>query len=166
MHKTLFLGFLSFLTFFSSLNADDITGFWKTYNDKTKKAESIIAVYTYQGKQYGKIIGSFNSEGVIDDSIYDPQGRATGVAGNPYYSGLDIIWNLQSNGSRYKGKIMDPRNGNTYNVELWTRNGDLVVRGKLFIFGSNRIWKAAKESDFTSAFPKPDLNKLTPRLPQ
>ncbi len=165
MKKSLLLGILSFLTFLSPLAADDITGLWKTFNDKTKKPESIIAVYTYEGKQYGKIIGSYNSEGVIGDSIYNPKSRATGVAGNPYYSGLDIIWNLRNSGSRYKGKIMDPRNGNTYNVELWTRNGDLVVRGKLFIFGSNRIWKATQESDFTAAFPKPDLTKLTPSLP-
>lgn len=160
------MGLLSLVSFLSPLSAEGITGFWKTYNEKTKKPESIIAVYSYEGKEYGKIIGSFNSEGVIDDSIYNPQGRATGVAGNPYYSGLDIIWNLRASGSKYKGKIMDPRNGNTYNVELWTRDGDLVVRGKLFIFGSNRIWKAAHESDFTKAFPKPDLTKLKPLLPQ
>ncbi len=160
--KTLFFSFLSLMAFFLPLNADDITGFWKTYNEKTKKAESVIAIYTYEGKQYGKIIGSFNKEGVINDSIYNPKDRATGVKGNPYYSGLDIIYDLHFSGSKYKGKIMDPRNGKVYSAELSTRNGDLVVTGKLLIFKSSRIWKAADNSDFTAAFPKPDVSTFVP----
>ncbi len=134
MRKTLFLSLIYMLTFCGVALAQDIGGFWKTVDEKTGKAESIIALYQYQGKYFGRIIGSFDDNGNIKDSIYAPKGRATGVDGSPYYCGMDIIWNVQKRKSKYKGKIMDPRNGKVYNAGLWIRDGDLVVRGELLFF--------------------------------
>jgi uncharacterized protein (DUF2147 family) len=158
------------LTFFiltASLFSQDICGFWKTIDPKTHRAESIVAIYSHQGTYYGRIMGSYNAEGKIDDSIYAPKGRAPGVQGEPYYSSFDFIWGLKPDGDgHYEGKIMDPRKGKIYNAELWVNGkGELVVRGKLFIFGQNRIWPPAQESDFSSPFKKPDPSQFIPTIP-
>src|ERR1700679_3309113 len=76
-------------------SAESIGGFWKTIDDKTGRAECVIAVYEYEGLYYGRIIGTFDEDGKMNDSIYSPIKRAPGVAGNPFYSGLDIIWDLE-----------------------------------------------------------------------
>ena len=81
--------------------AEDIGGFWKTISDKTGQAQSIIAIYAHDGVYYGRIIGSFDEEGNMDDHIYRPHKRAPGVAGDPFYSGLDIIWDLIDRGTKF-----------------------------------------------------------------
>ncbi len=101
----------------------------------------------------------------MDDSIYKPVQRAPGVVGNPYYSGLDIIWNLADRGSKFKGKILDPEHGDVYNAELWIDQGNLVVRGKLLIFGRSQTWLPATKVDFPQGFKMPDLSKMVPSIP-
>ncbi len=150
----------------SLFSADDISGFWKTVNEETGQPRCIIAVYEYEGMYYGRIIASFDGEGKMDDSIYHPSKRAPGVVGNPFYSGLDIIWNLVDVGNKFKGKILDPEHGDVYNSELWINNGNLIVRGKLLIFGRNMEWIPATIADFPKDFKMPDLKKLVPSIPQ
>jgi uncharacterized protein (DUF2147 family) len=147
-------------------SADDIAGFWKTISDETGKPQCVIAVYEYDGLYYGRIIGTYNDEGKMTDSIYKPDKRAPGVVGNPFYSGLDIIWDLQDAGNKFKGKILDPEKGNVYNSELWIDNGNLIVRGKLLIFGRSQEWLPAAKSDFPRGFKMPNLNKLVPSVPE
>jgi uncharacterized protein (DUF2147 family) len=146
--------------------ADSIDGFWKNKNEATGHPGIIMVIYTYEGKRYGRIIGAYDKEGVLDDTIYAAAGRAKGVRGEPFYAGLDFIWNVCKKGSRHKGKIMDPRKGKTYDVELWVENGHLIVRGEIFFFGKNTKWMAASESDFSASFPKPDVQAFTPIIPQ
>ncbi|HSX25999.1 MAG TPA: DUF2147 domain-containing protein [Chlamydiales bacterium] len=145
--------------------AEGIQGFWKTINEEGV-AQSIIAIYPYQGLYYGRIIATFDENVKIKDSIYHPVERAPGVVGNPYYSGLDIIWYLEDRGIKYKGKILDPQKGNVYNAELWIENGNLIVRGKLLMFGRNQEWLPVANSDFPKDFKVPDLNTFVPTIPQ
>ena len=145
--------------------ADNIQGFWKTVNEEGE-AQCIIAVYEYKGLYYGRIIATFGSQGKIDDSIYKPVKRAPGVVGNPYYSGLDIIWDLVDSGSKFKGKILDPEQGNVYKSELWLDGQNLIVRGKLFVFGRSQQWLAVTKKDLPVGFKLPDLKTLIPSIPQ
>lgn len=147
-------------------SAEDISGFWKTVNENTGKAECIIAVYQYDGLYFGRIIATFGSNGKIDDSIYKPIKRAPGLVGEPFYSGLDIIWNLIDSGSKFKGKILDPEHGDVYNSELWIDNGNLVVRGKLLFFGRSQTWYPVTKADFPKGFKVPDLKKMVPSIPE
>lgn len=154
--------------FFSQLvfGAESIEGFWKTINEETGEAQCIIAVYKYEGLYYGRIIGTFNDKGKMDDSIYKPVKRAPGLQDQPFYSGLDIIWYLADRGSRFKGKILDPEHGKVYNSELWIEDENLIVRGKLLMFGRSQTWLPAKKTDFPSDFKMPDLKKLVPAVPK
>ena len=87
--------FLALLFFVSPLTAGDIVGFWKNPNPKTGKPKLIIAVYAHQDKHYGRILASYDTAGQLDDTIYAAEGRAKGVKGNPFYAGMDFIWNLK-----------------------------------------------------------------------
>ena len=156
---------LFLFAFCSVFSAEVIDGFWKTIDDKTGKAQSIIAVYEYEGLRYGRIIGSLDDDGEMVDSIYHPVKRAPGLPGNPFYSGLDIIWYLAESGYKFKGRILDPRKGDVYKAELWIANDNLVVRGKLFIFGRSQVWLPAVKSDFPKGFKMPDLKKFIPSIP-
>jgi uncharacterized protein (DUF2147 family) len=160
------LSFFFLLFTAAAYGADDISGFWKTINEDGV-AQCIIAVYEYDDVYYGRIIGSYDETGKMVDTIYKPVKRAPGVIGDPFYSGLDIIWGLVDSGVKFKGKILDPEKGNVYNSELWIdRDGNLVVRGKLLMFGRSQTWLPAEESDFPKDFKKPDLATLVPNVPE
>lgn len=168
MRKIFF--FFAFLIVYhlQPLFSDDITGFWKTINEKTGKAESIIAIYPHDGKYYGRLIVTFDSEtGKVDDTIYEANDRAPGVVGNPFYAGLDIIWDLKPEGDKYTdGEILDPEHGRIYGAEVWRKGDDLIVRGKVLFLGRNQTWPLAVEADFPPNFKKPDLTNLVPVIPK
>jgi uncharacterized protein (DUF2147 family) len=167
MKKTLTLTFFFLLSISQVLFAQDIKGFWKTINDKTNKPESIVAIYEYQGKYFGRIILTYDDNGQVKDTIYKASERAPGVKGNPYYAGLDIIWNLKPNNSKFSdGKILDPEKGRVYDAEAWHKNGNLIVRGEILFFGENETWPPAAEHDFPAGFIKPNLAQLIPSIPQ
>ena len=153
------------LLFCQALIAADIDGFWKTIDEKTGKAQCAVVVYEYEGLHYGRIIGLYDPEGVMNETIYNPKGRAKGIAADPFYCGLDLIWSLEDYGSKFKGKIVDPEKGNVYNSELWTDKGDLIVRGKLLFFGRNQRWRPMSTKDFPKDFKMPDVSKFIPSVP-
>ncbi|MES2200551.1 MAG: DUF2147 domain-containing protein [Chlamydiota bacterium] len=167
MLKTITSFIVFSLLFLSNAKANDITGFWMTLNKKTKKPSSVIAIYPYEGQYYGRIIATCNAEGVINDSIYDPQDRAPGIAGTPYYSGLDIVWTTDVNKTgRYKGYVADPTQGKIYSAKLWKSGENVILRGEVLIFGKNVTWPPFPDTHFTEAFPKPDLSKFIPTIPK
>jgi uncharacterized protein (DUF2147 family) len=127
----------------------------------------VIAVYEYQGACYGKLIATFNDDGTIYETIQHPKSRATGVVGDPYLCGLDIVYKAKPNSSlsRYSGYVVDPKKGKVYDAELFRRGRDLILRGKLFIFGKNIKWPPFPEAQFSKEFPKPDLATLVPNIP-
>lgn len=168
--KKIYLLCLLFLTFSAMVFAEsDAVGFWKIVNEKSGKPESIIAIYPYQGKYFGKIVATYGADGKIDETIDKPLTRAPGVKGNPFYAGLDIIYNLtpEQEGKRLVGgKIMDPDKGKVYNAKVWKENGQLIMRGEVLMFGQNQTWPPALDSDFPADFRKPDLSSLVPLIPQ
>ena len=158
------IGFFVFIIVSVNLLADDIVGFWETIDKRTKKPNSVIAVYPYQGKFYGRIIATYNKQGVMDDTIYHPKDRAPGIVGTPYYSGIDILWDVSSQeNDEYKGHIIDPKEGKIYKAELWREGENLILRGEVFIFGRNELWPPFPESNFTEEFKKPDLSTFVPK---
>lgn len=167
MKNILSLNLFFILVCCQAIAMDDISGFWKTVDENTGRAQSIIAIYEYQGKYYGRLVGTYDENGNIKDSIYNPKERAPGVLGNPFYAGLDIIWNLQNNGNKLtNGKILDPEKGKIYGAEMWLKNGQLVVRGKILFFGRNQTWLAVADDEFKGSFKKPNLRTFVPSVPQ
>lgn len=145
----------------------EVTGFWKTINEKTGKPESVIAIYSKDGKYYGRIVQTYNDDGTFSDNIYNPKDRAPGIVGNPYYAGMDIIWAMTKEGNKYKnGKIIDPERGDVYDAEMWRDKANLIVRGKILFLGQNQTWLPATTSDFPADFKQPDFSQFTPVKPE
>lgn len=158
--------FLAVLVFLTPLYAEAIEGFWQNTNPKTGRPKMVVAVYAHEDTYYGRILASYDEKGELDDTIYHAEGKAPGIKGTPFYAGLDFIWNVKKNGKRYKGKIIDPRNGKIYDVELWRQGEDLIIRGFILCFGKNETWTKVQESCFTHAFAKPDVRGFIPIIPE
>lgn len=130
---------------------------------KTNKPTSVIAIYPFQGKYYGRIVATYHN-GVMQETVDHPQSRAPGMAGNPYYCGLDIVWVAEPEGNgRYKGYVCDPEHGKVYTAKLWREKENLILRGELFIFGRNEVWPPFQDWNQVN-FKKPDLTTFVPHI--
>ncbi len=138
---------------------DDVFGMWKTIDDETGKAKSVILVYQYQEKLYGRIVMTFDDNERPKDTWDNPRARAEEMPDKPYYSGLDMIWDMKPKGDTWaKGKICDPAKGKVYGCEIRydADTGELVVRGKIGPFGRNQFWKKVTPTDLPAGFTLPE----------
>src|SRR5690606_16684499 len=90
--------------------AQDVVGKWKTIDDVTGEAKSIVEIYRQNGKIYGKVI-----------EIMDPTKQVATCRECPGDSkgkpiiGLVIINGLEKDGDEYNGgTVLDPSNGKVY----------------------------------------------------
>ncbi len=130
-----------------SMAAENIAGVYKTIDDETGEAKSLVQIYSHEGKMYGRVVKLFAEQ----------DKKAVGIKGDPKIVGLDIAWGLQDEGKRYEGGyILDPAKGKIYGCEMWREGNKLIVRGKIGPFGRNQTWI------YVSAGGK---EKLTPSIP-
>jgi uncharacterized protein (DUF2147 family) len=129
-----------FLVFFSiSMNSQSIVGKWKTIDDATGEAKSIVEVFSKSGKIYAKVV-----------EILDPANKnsvckkCSGEDKNKPILGLTIIKGLSKDGSEYNsGEILDPNNGKSYKCALSLESKDkLKVRGYIgfSLLGRTQYW--------------------------
>lgn len=119
--------------------AQSITGKWKTFDDETGDAKSIVEIYEKNGKIYGKIIEIL--EKGKEDKTCD---KCKGSKKDKPVNGMVIIEGLSKDGDTWEdGTILDPRNGNVYKCRINLENSDkLKVRGYLGIslLGRTQYW--------------------------
>lgn len=166
----LFCAFAVLLAWTSSA-ADPAVGYWKIIDDETGRMRSIIALYPYQGRLYGRLVITFDEQEKPKNTIYAPVARAEKLPDKPFMAGLDIIWNMEKDAARqrwHNGKILDPKKGKVYNSEItWDPQSQrLVVRGKIGPFGRNQYWIRAAEKDFPEGFVLPETEKWVPKIPR
>ncbi|WP_449401040.1 DUF2147 domain-containing protein [Chryseobacterium wanjuense] len=127
------------LSLFSAMSFAQIEGKWKTIDDETKQAKSIVEIYKKSdGKYYGKISQllikpeNANCVNCKDDRKNKP------------ILGMEIIRGMKKDGNEFTGgTITDPKTGKTYKCTI-IRNGDnLNVRGYigLSFIGRTQIWQ-------------------------
>ena len=118
-----------------ALADDKITGHWTTIDDETNTPKSVVRIYEYQGKYFGRVVHLF-ANGDAKAKLPD----------SPPIQGLDIIWDLEKSGDKYKGgEILDPKKGKVYGCEIWREGDDLIVRGKIAFLGRNQTWHRNSE---------------------
>lgn len=121
-------------------SAQDVIGKWKTIDDETGKAKSIVDIYQKDGKIYGKVV-----------EIIDPSKRKAicekcpdEAQGKPI-EGLVILKDLKKDGKEYSGgTIMDPNNGKVYKCLIALEGPDkLKVRGYIgfSLLGRSQYWE-------------------------
>ena len=127
---------------FATLSFAQIEGKWKTIDDQTGKAKSIVEIYKKSdGKYYAKVAQLLikpadpNCSGCSDDRKNKP------------ILGMEVIRGLHKDGNEFTGgTITDPKTGKTYKCTV-TRDGNkLNVRGYVgfSLIGRTQTWEAVK----------------------
>lgn len=134
--KKLLLTFV--LSLFGVMTFAQIEGKWKTIDDETKQAKSIVEIYKKGDQYFGKVSqllikpANPNCVDCKDDRKNKP------------ILGMEIIRGLKKDGDEFTGgTITDPKTGKTYKCTI-TRNGDnLNVRGYvgLSFIGRSQTWQ-------------------------
>lgn len=120
-----------------------VTGRWKTIDDETKEAKSIVEVYEKDGKIYGKVVEILNP--AKKDSKCQ---NCKGDDKDKPILGLTIIKGLKKDGNEYTdGNILDPQKGKLYSCTIKLDGNDkLSVRGYMGIslIGRSQTWYRVK----------------------
>lgn len=134
--KKLLLTFV--LSLFGVLSFAQIEGKWKTIDDETKQAKSIVEIYKKSdGKYYGKV-----SQLLIKPASPNCTGCKDDRKGKPIL-GMEIIRGLKKEGDEFTGgTITDPKTGKTYKCTITKSSDKLNVRGYMGIsvFGRTQVW--------------------------
>ncbi|WP_417430127.1 DUF2147 domain-containing protein [Halpernia sp.] len=130
--------FATLALFYSVLSYAQIEGKWKTIDDETGKAKSIVEIYKKaDGKYYGKV-----SQLLIKPENNNCVNCKDDRKNKPIL-GLEIIRGLSKDGNDFDGgTITDPKNGKTYKCTI-SRDGDkLNVRGYIgfSLLGRTQTW--------------------------
>jgi uncharacterized protein (DUF2147 family) len=125
----------------SAQTKESVLGHWKTIDDETGKAKSIVELSIRNGKLYGKVV-----------EILNPEKRnmlCTLCEGNKKdqpVMGMEIVWDMQWDEDDKEwedGTILDPNKGSTYDCEIWIDKADpnkLNVRGYVAFFFRTQNW--------------------------
>ncbi len=119
-----------------------VVGKWKTIDDETQKAKSIVELYEKNGKLYGKVIELFREP----QEDQNPKClKCTDDRKDQPVLGMIILRDLQLKNGFYKdGTICDPKKGKVYNCELWLDPSDknkLQVRGYWGFLYRTQTWQ-------------------------
>ncbi|TBN00390.1 DUF2147 domain-containing protein [Hyunsoonleella flava] len=127
-----------------SMFAQDIFGKWKTIDDETGEAKSIVKIYKENGKVFGKIVDILNPD--RKDALCI---KCEGDDKDKPIMGFVLIRNLEKDGRYYEGgTIFDPQKGKKYKCRLGLDedNEDLLqVRGYVAFFYATQYWERIKD---------------------
>ena len=114
----------------------DPTGVWRTVDDQTGQAKSLVRITNEGGKYVGRIQQLFGGN-VCD--------KCEGSYKGKNLSGVTVLWGVSSEGgNKYGGgTIMDPKNDKRYKVALTDNGNTLIVRGYVGVsaLGRNQTWQ-------------------------
>jgi len=153
----------------ASVFAFELEGFYKTIDDKTGNARSIVRIYKCGGAYCGRIVALYDDKGAkIEETLNAPVRVADKVAGSPKTAGLDIIWNMKPDKDEFSdGKILDPHSGSVYSCVIWQDKKDakkLNVRGKIGPIGRTQVWSVFDAANLPEDLKDLDVSKWTPKI--
>jgi uncharacterized protein (DUF2147 family) len=153
----------------SAVFATELEGFYKTIDDKTGNAKSIVRIYKCADAICGRIVALYDEKGTkIEETLNAPSRVAEKVSGSPKMAGLDIIWNMKPDKNEYSGgKILDPKSGSVYSCVIWQDKNDakkLNVRGKIGPIGRTQIWHVFDAGGLPEDLKNLDVSKWVPKI--
>jgi uncharacterized protein (DUF2147 family) len=118
---------------------DSPVGLWKTIDDETKQARSLVRITENGGQLYGKI------EKILTDKPDAVCEVCSGDLKDKPVQGMVILRGLKKSGDWWEGgTILDPNNGKTYRSQARTIDGGakLEVRGYIGtpLLGRSQMW--------------------------
>ncbi len=131
------------LFFSTTIQSQTVLGKWKTIDDETGQAKSIVEVYENSGKIYGKVLEIFDASHKNDVCK-----ECIGVDKNKPIQGMVILRGLTKDDNEYSGgKIIDPKNGKIYKCSISLESKDkLKIRGYIgfSLIGRSQYWVRVK----------------------
>ncbi len=127
---------------FTAQASESPVGLWRTIDDKTGKEKSLVRIVEANGELRATIEKLFREPHEEPNPNCD---KCPGERKNKPVLGMMIMTGLKKSGSEYDGgEILDPANGKTYRVKMWTAEGGkkLNVRGFIGVslLGSTQVW--------------------------
>lgn len=128
-----------FLIATGSYAQQTIVGSWKTIDDATGEAKSIIEIYKKGSKYYGKI-----TDILVGGEDAENCSTCEGEFKGKPMKGVVIMKDLVKSGTEYDdGTITDPENGKTYKCKIWIDEDNpniLNVRGYILFLFRTQQW--------------------------
>jgi uncharacterized protein (DUF2147 family) len=127
----------------ATVQSQTVIGKWKTIDDETGEAKSIVEIYEKSGKVYGKVVDILRAKHKKDVCK-----KCEGAEKNKQILGMVIINGLKKDGSEYTGgTILDPTNGKKYKCSISLESPDkLKLRGYIgfSMIGKTQYWVRVK----------------------
>ncbi|NGY06395.1 DUF2147 domain-containing protein [Solimonas terrae] len=126
---------------------DTPVGTWKTIDDATGKAKSLITITEQDGKLQGTVVK------LINPSKPNPVcEKCEGQRKNQPILGMQVLWDVRKDGDQWDGgQVLDPEKGKIYGVKLtMADNGrKLDVRGFIgfSLLGRTQTWLREPDAD-------------------
>lgn len=133
----------------SAIAANDTpAGNWKTIDDVTHQAKSIVQITETNGEYQATIVKLLNRspEAIARDGEHPLCHKCDGVRKDKPIEGLNIMWGVTKDDDVWDGgKILDPKTGKVYKVKLTLTDGGqkLDVHGYIgfALLGRSQIWE-------------------------
>lgn len=144
MNKLILIIFVIFISNFTAAQSHNVFGRWRTIDDETGKATSVIEIFEKHNRVYGRIIELVNSK------AKNPKcEKCEGEDKNKSIIGLIVLKGLRKDkdGGYSGGKILDPKHGKVYKCNMSMETKDkLKIRGFIGInlLGRTQIWERVK----------------------
>jgi len=121
---------------------DTPVGTWKTIDDATGQAKSLVQITEHNGELQGKVLQVLQSS----EGPHPLCRKCEGERKDQPVEGMTILWGVARDGDTWGGgRILDPHNGKTYKVKLrMLDNGQkLDVHGYIgfSLLGRSQVWE-------------------------
>ena len=120
-----------------------VTGIWKTIDDKSGQAKSLVKISEQNGVLFGQILKIYPQAWEGEDPICI---QCPAPKKDTKIVGMTIAWGFTKKEKKWEdGKILDPGNGKTYLCSIWLENENtLKIRGYWGPFFRTQTWKRIK----------------------
>ena len=127
---------------------DTPVGTWKTIDDESGQAKSIVEITNNNGELQAHIVKLLNRNAadIARDGDVALCKKCDGERKDKPVEGMNIMWDVHANGDAWDGgKILDPKSGKVYKVKLSMLDGGqkLNVRGYVGFswVGRSQVWE-------------------------
>ena len=144
-HTSLFAIFLATSLVASAPSAASPVGRWKTFDEETGQAKSIISLYLEKDELKARIDSLLPAPGKDPNRVCD---QCAGERKGKRIRGMIVAWGLFLKNNAWEGgHILDPANGKTYRCRITMDPGGktLTVRGFIgfSLLGRSQKWESA-----------------------
>lgn len=141
MKKILITLFMSTMMSFALADGHSPEGTWRTIDDETGEAKSLVTVWIEDGELMGRIDTLLNPS-EPNPTCDDCKGQRKGQP----IEGMTFVWGLEQDGDEWNGgTILDPANGKEYKAKVQLTDGGskLEVRGFIgfALIGRTQVWE-------------------------